>query len=110
VPKFKYIARVVGHWYTVQDSGSALVYAGDFPDFALDRLEVALKCGVQTITIHSTQPLPVRREPLPKMEPVLLGWASDQISFTQEKGRVKAPSALGVVIAAWDLDKELEVL
>lgn len=92
VTKFRYHASIfedtsVFSWWT----GSVptfVRYAGDIPDFALDRLEQWKAQDGKVVTIHSNMPLPVEtwqprviEQPKPlrleKIDPVLLGWTPD---------------------------------
>jgi hypothetical protein len=100
VLKFKYHA-VVRTPHPVHFNYQNLpLYTGDIPDFAINRAALALKCGLELITIHSMRPMPIERV---KTDPVLIGWESDPNFEYPKRG------AEGVVIAIWDNDKELEL-
>jgi hypothetical protein len=90
----------------------AVIYAGDIPDFALERIDQVNKIGISNFTIHSMQPLPVN---FVLTDPVLIGWpAMPSIEITNYgKGNQKlnfhVEDITGIVIAAWDTDRELEI-
>jgi len=90
--------------------GSGIWYAGDIPDFALDNIEKAKECRLQDITIHSNMPLPVQIE---EIEPVLVGWLQ-QPRIVCQRGRSPRcwceSHELGVVLAFWDMDMEINIL
>jgi hypothetical protein len=90
----------------------ALLYQGDIPEFALDRVEKAQNLGISNFTIHSMLPLPVK---FILTDPVLIGWPAmpsieiirygkpnQKLSFTIE-------DITGIVIAIWDANHELEI-
>jgi len=90
----------------------AVVYAGDIPDFALERIEQVNKIGISNFTIHSMQPLPIN---FILTDPVLIGWpAMPSIEITDygkdnQKLSFHVEGITGIVIAAWDIDRELEI-
>lgn len=90
----------------------AVVYMGDIPDFALERIEIVKRIGINNFTIHSMLPLPVS---FILTDPVLVGWLAlpsieirNYGKHTQELNFSVADIS-GIVIAAWDTDHELEV-
>ncbi len=112
-----------------------ILYAGDIPEFALDRLELFNKVWDSiyniplvnsnivhytrspAITIHSMSPLPIITErvkirDIPKVDPVLVGWLKDpRLVFDKGKTQLwgEDSQSLGIVLAVWDNDKELEI-
>ena len=121
VDRFKYVAALRGNgnvdpvvFWASRNQGEIL-YVGDVPQFALERAQVVLQCGIRYLTVHSAQPLPMT--PV-VTDPVLLGWVQNpRISAYAlqhpgdplREGTVSNPQ-IAVVVSAWDLDKELEVL
>ena len=117
VSQFKYTASVTGTYCLHRNS--VIRYAGDIPDFALDRLEQARAVDVAVSrgpsTIHSNMPLPVRAERLIQIDPVLVLWHwhagsnGNWLDVTKEAVYKKGgwSNTLGVVVAMWDMDKEL---
>ena len=102
-----------------------IIYTGDIPDFALDRWEYISKIRYETqerpcdVTIHSVNPLPIRTEnvkifSLAKVDPVLIAWLSPiRLIFNGHNTRLWDKEAnedtIGIVLAVWDNDKELEL-
>jgi hypothetical protein len=90
----------------------ALVYQGDVPEFALDRVEKAQNLGISDFTIHSMLPLPVK---FILTDPVLVGWPAmpmiEVIRYgkTGQKLNFTVKDITGVVIAVWDSNHELEI-
>jgi hypothetical protein len=90
----------------------ALVYYGDIPDFALDRVEKAQTIGISNFTIHSILPMPIK---FLQIDPVLVGWPAMPSIEVLKKGkrnsklRFTIEDITGVVIAVWDANRELEV-
>lgn len=94
-------------------SDVAIVYRGDIPDFALDRIEEAQQVGIEMFTMHSNEPLPVITV-LAKVDPVVIGWTDCPfIHLDPKTNRVDDYDKIestGFVIAMWDIDKELQLL
>lgn len=110
-------------------SGSAAIwYAGDIPDFAIERMrQVKAFEQFRCVTIHSNEPLPVSRVNLRPIDPVMVAWTggerrSEHLTIRQRArwqfrrnpfdayGTLEAHrQTIGVVIAAWDFDKEIEL-
>lgn len=90
----------------------AVVYQGDIPEFALERAEIAGQIGINNFTIHSMLPLPVS---FILTDPVLIGWLAlpsiEIRNFGKHHQEVyfSVEDITGIVIAAWDVDRELEV-
>lgn len=88
------------------------VYAGDIPDFALDKIKV-VGDKVDFITIHSMSPLPIRMAKesisLERVDPILVGWKYNPNLHCINGVWDSKSNALGVVLAIWDNDKELEL-
>lgn len=84
-------------------------YRGDLPEFALDRLETARNLGLKHFTVHSNEPLPV--ELLRKTDPVLIGWPATPLIRVLENRNCELSvlGLRGVVLAAWDFDKEIAI-
>ena len=91
-------------------------YVGDLPDFAMDNMMKAAAIGIRYFTIHSNEPLPVEEIDLKAIDPLLIGWLNrPQIVKAHSDNHDKAFDQLwharkedyGVVVAAWDLDKEI---
>lgn len=99
--KFLYHAGIRGS-YTLEDnhfldteSYKVVDYTGHIPAFAIKNTERLTAIMPQMeFTIHSMQPLPVEKRRV-QVDPVMVGWLSDDV---------------GVVVAIWDGDKEIEVL
>ena len=110
--RFQYCAEVknpstFGDPMVVED-GKSVVYVGDIPDFALDRIMAAEQVGLKYFTIHSNSPLPVRYMTI--CDPVLVGWTSRPYFGRSRVGWESQHAwAGGVVIAVWDNDRELEI-
>ena len=88
---FKHSANVRGYAIRSSMQEYPIDYVGDIPDFAIDRIEIAIKLGMSYITIHSPQPFE-RHD-----DPVLVGWFD-------------SPLTAGIILAIWDSDLELEAL
>ena len=90
----------------------AIVYVGDIPDFALDRVEIARETGINNFTIHSMLPLPVS---FLITDPVLVGWPALPSIEIHNDGKHKQELSFaveevkGIVIAVWDASRELEI-
>ncbi len=100
IKQFKYYAIVRSRKFESN-------YIGDIPDFALDRAELALSIGVKEITIHSMQPLPVTRK---STDPIMVGWMRDLPNSISNEYCYDSDAIEGVVLAAWDMEKEIELL
>ena len=85
---FKYHANVRGFGVRSGFAEVPVEYAGDIPDFALKRAELAVRLGMKCITLHSVVPLAV--------DPVMVGWFG-------------YPLTNGFVLAVWYNEKELEL-
>ena len=94
-----------GRWH-----GQAFKYVGDIPEFALDNMDAAVKAGVRHFTVHSSQPLPVKKTSisLPRTDPVLIGWTENPDIRVAKDGTIRRMSrnVEGVVVAVWDGDRE----
>lgn len=96
------------HFAILRTVGRVGNYIGDIPDFAIDRAELALSLGIKEITIHSMQSLPISRV---NTDPIMVGWiripdmASDG-AFTYGFFCDRE----GVVISAWNMEKEIDLL
>lgn len=91
---------------------SRIVYQGEIPDFALDRLETAIATGAENFTIHSMQPFPVGAIKLMPLDPILVGWSTNPHLYISANGdmTIDDTSAQAVILAIWDKEKELEVI
>lgn len=115
VVKFKYHALL---WADTKASGGTIretqyghiQYIGDLPNFALDRIEVARQNGLVFGTIHSNFPLPTEFISAKKTDPVVIGWCEFPDICINRDIVTSFREILGVVIAMWDMDKELEYL
>ena len=113
--KFKHHASIDGDC-VFESRGSRRTiyqYCGDIPEFALDKLEIFLggPLNIGVVSIHSMQPLPVKLlRSLPVVDPVMIGWAESPRFSYKQSGWVARNDPLGVVIAVWDGDKEIEVI
>ncbi len=122
IRQFKYHATVKGS--AMVHNGSSIldeqiVYAGDFPDTTLDKIETAISCGIQDFSIHSMQPFPIEFQ---QCDPVLIGWAKafhillPRLHLFSEERRVETRymwsstgnNIQGVIISAWYNDMEYE--
>ncbi len=87
-------------------------FKGDLPDWVMDKIEDAFACGMDTITIHSHVPLPVKLE-LVDTDPVAVAWkGSPSITRNGKKGKfeMKDRQKQGVVIAIWQGEDEVDVV
>jgi hypothetical protein len=115
VAKFKYAAQVGDDGDVYENPEfryvSTIRYIGDMPDYAIERYNVARKSKLfDCFTVHSNEPLLVGRQTL--LDPVLIGWA-DPPAIRVNKGaefQQCSKKCVGVVIAIWDKEKELEVI
>lgn len=115
IQRFGHAAVVTGevgvyrsNWY------NKVLYAGDIPDFALDRIDSAKKHS-PFITIHSNEALSIREVIL--TDPIVIAWNDNPlIIFRDDRQEIgswansdgyRESLIRGFVIAAWDLDKEL---
>jgi hypothetical protein len=108
VKRFAYCASILGGsviGYHLDDP-YGIRYAGDIPDFALDRISSARTVLIY-MTIHSTQPLPVK---IVHCDPVVIGWLDrptiTRVGVIRKHWQAKSP-LLGVIVAMWDMDKEI---
>jgi hypothetical protein len=108
IAQFRYAAIIYSiHSHQVNDGENDIIYVGDIPDFALDRiLEAQNKKLRSTITIHSNQELAVKYEPYIYRDPVVIAWnyAAD---IRKEKGIWQCTNKntnAGCVIAMWGED------
>jgi hypothetical protein len=87
------------------DSSTEVLYAGDIPEKALDRIGEAINSGLRYLTIHSQEPMPVYLE---RVDPVVVGWVRNPRILT---GNLESlPSAsIGVVVTIWNNAGELEL-
>lgn len=130
VAAFKYAAQV-GPWNLSRSFGvmtendESVLYGGDIPEFALDRLDALRRIGPDwPLTIHSNLPLPVQvSEALPRVDPVLIAWPHLPRRITVDRSgrllrdtgfgkrdewlRDNDPGGAGIVVAMWDMDKEV---
>jgi len=86
-------------------------FNGDVPDWVIDRMELALDCGMDTITVHSHYPLPVKLEKI-ETDPVAVAWKGTPAIVKDADGKFKMNDhkKQGVVIAIWQGEHELEVI
>jgi len=90
------------HWYNIQ-------YAGDLPDFALERAWKAKSLDIDSITIHSNEPLPINVFTY-KIDPIIIAWHScPHINFL-DSGIRQFNHSIGVVLAIWDFDEEIRLM
>ena len=104
----KYHVNIRGSGIKYYSDTQAIRYVGDIPDFALNRAESAIRLGIEVITLHSMNPLPVERI---HIDPVMVGWIQDPKIHTDISGRFFSydMKAEGIVLAIWDNEKELEL-
>jgi len=83
-------------------------FKGDVPDWVLDRMEQAIECGMDTITVHSHYPLPVKLEKI-QTDPVAVAWKGTPSIQKSGKGRfgMSDKHKQGVVIAIWQGENEV---
>ena len=88
---------------------TSVLYIGDIPDSAIDRIKVAGDY-LSYFTIHSAETLKVARQAL--IDPVVIGWKDPPAILVDKKAQFKRCSKYceGVVIAIWDKEKELDIL
>ena len=96
-----------------------VIYKGDIPDFALQKAGKAVELGIESISLHSMEPMLVElvtgynRKLMPGelgtlRDPVMIGWINNpKIEITLHPPTVDCPrQAIGVIIAIWLNDKE----
>ena len=121
--KFKYHASlwaeprqdgVIDSYGTIYRAGhrddyevGVIQYVGDIPDFSLDRIEVARPLGLRFGSIHSNQALPVDFSRL--TDPVIIGWCRSPEIYLREGRVAHFHDTIGVVVAMWDMDKEINI-
>lgn len=108
VTKFRHHASMAwpsGQPVPVYGRGGAAIYVGDAPAHAIDRMEEAKALGLAFQTIHSNEPLPTK---FIQIDPVVVGWMRYPNIGLSADGRAETIEGdlFGVVIAAWDMDKE----
>lgn len=104
VQQFTYAAIVYStNDETVHKNNTDVVYIGDIPDFALDKIIDAQNAGLYPITIHSNQELPVKYEKYVYRDPVLIGWNSNPkiVRHNYEWICTGHYVTVGCVIAMW---------
>jgi len=86
-------------------------FKGDVPDWVLDRMEQALECGMDTITVHSHYPLPVKLEKI-QTDPVAVAWKGTPniAKVGKDRFKMKDKQKQGVVIAIWQGEQEVDVI
>jgi len=111
VGKFRYAADLRSPSIVTRSrswDSDQVVFAGDLPDWVADRGLKAVELGAKHLTIHSNEPLPVKFVKM--VDPVLLAWFTT-VRINHSGGgnsrwiSTDGPTAL--VVAAWDVDKEL---
>lgn len=115
IQQFPYCANLCGTgamWnqreIVMRESGSVF-YTGDVPDWALDNIEKAKRCGLKYFTIHAFEPLPIT---IVRMsDPVVLGWYDTPWIHVASDGRIRSKSVRAgllqaFVIAVWGEDGE----
>jgi hypothetical protein len=119
VSQFKYAALVCDlssprDSYVI-DGGREVIYVGDIPDFALDRIKKAHEATCETLfTIHSNQELPVKYQAFVYRDPVIILWnTNSRVSIEKKKGVWKGSCDssfhtldIGCVVAMWQDDGE----
>lgn len=110
---FPYYALVKGKekcCYNIYN-GREYIYIGDIPISVVEKAQIAIKQGINYLTIHSKQPLPI--VPLHATDPVLIGWVDNPRMFGRwddDGGNMyRNILSIGVIIAVWDNDKEMEL-
>lgn len=111
IRRFKYAASIHGRPCVIQ-GGDAILYRGDIPDFAIDRIAqiIDIHHSDVKVSIHSNLPLPIRLESAyVKIDPVVIAWIDHSITIHRRVfGGFKADrETLGVIVAMWDMDKEI---
>jgi len=91
-----------------------IVYKADMPDIVADRALLARELGINYFTVHSHHPLPVEFV-LPQVDPVLIGWETHPVVYKNFErsphGNFQcAKDALGVVIAVWEGENEVDII
>lgn len=117
VQKFEYAAALTkrnGNKGAVRENEDSfniinVQYVGDIPNWVLDRVESAMECGMDTITIHSHYPLPVKFEKV-TVDPVAIAWKGNPNIIKNNKGIYNMNNSQGVVIAIWQGDNEIDII
>ncbi len=82
----------------------SVIYVGDIPDFALDKIIDAQNAKIgQYISIHSNQELPVKYEKYTYRDPVIIAWNSNPEIMRRDYEWLysKKDVTVGCVIAMW---------
>ena len=121
IKKFIYAASIYGlndYNYPVRKKGMEIsvpiIYIGDIPEFGLDKIKNARHAGLRYVSIHSNYPLAHRY--LEKIDPIVVGWMNNPRINIRGRGwgregqvkNIENSPVLGVVIVAWDIEKEIE--
>lgn len=92
--------------------GRIPIYQGDLPLGVIPLMEELLDLNIYNFTIHSCYPLEIKY--LEKTDPILIGWKDSpviKIDINRNERKVKCRDGhLGIVVAAWDIDKEMNFL
>lgn len=112
IERFKYHAcldeGVYDGFFITERVIRGIRYCGDLPDTVMDKIDLAKVCGLSFFTIHSMEPMPVKY--FGKTDPVMVGWAENP-NIIMYSGKIRdMKERTGIVIATWDMDKELEIL
>jgi hypothetical protein len=116
IEDFKYCALVYtyhdisGITHVTADGANNVLYIGDVPDFALDRIHKLREIRKdQFITIHSNVELPVKYEAHNFRDPVIIAW-NDTAPFGKRKNKWCVEDyrhtdiSVGCVVAMWGDD------
>lgn len=114
IEKFQYHASVLAPQDNLRCpvwlGATSIVYAGDIPDFALDRIKVAKCLDFKYFTIHSNEVLPVEEIQLTPIDPVIIAWATNPKIRLFPTGITHTPNLFGTVVAVWNANNELETI
>lgn len=109
VSRFKYTASMRNQ-SIVRVGNSYVLYRGDVPDFALNRIVEAQQDDFHFLTVHSNRPLPVKKIQMIRLDPVVVAWKRNpDIRYHTFRGWKMHGDTWGVVIAVWDMDTEIEL-
>ena len=110
--KFRYYALFRGEKDCCYNTfyRSKYIYTGDVPIAVVEKAQIAIKQGIKYLTIHSNHLLPLSGAML-RVDPVLIGWVDNPDMhgvWACDGGNLyRDERSIGVIIAAWDMDREL---
>ena len=121
--KFRYVAQigdkiscVFKNNDTILSNSDMVLYQGDIPEFALDKMDVYRTMYKCCFTIHSNLPLPIQETSMEKSARIIISWYGELPIFRVNPDAfnliipIEKKAAKGLVIAAWDGDREIDLV